>query len=135
MVTSPPGRSGSRLAAVLVTGAVVWMAAPTHPMRWATEPVTWHSWLDPLLLGYGHLHAPLTFAAAVVAGVAAWTGVAAEIPRAPSPWPALVAGAILVCGSILVSSYGWSQLLVLVLLVAAVVAGRRRWWTTGGGLS
>ncbi len=64
-------------AVALSTVAVVWMLAPTFPMTWGISPtetlVTWHSWADPLALGYA-LFSPVVLAAAVVAAVVGWAG-------------------------------------------------------------
>ena len=64
-------------AVALSTVAVVWMLAPTFPMTWGISPtetlVTWHSWADPLALGYA-LFSPVVLVAAVVAAVVGWLG-------------------------------------------------------------
>ncbi len=65
-------------AAILSMLTVVWMLAPTFPMVWAPDPgtttITWHSWADPLTLGYLILP-PVVLLGVVVAAVAGWYGV------------------------------------------------------------
>lgn len=130
------GRAWQLISAVLLTVTVAWMAAPTYPMAWMTDPslspedhVTYHSWLDPLILGYAGFHASVTFIAATIAAALAWYGFAVRDPRRTPSWWAVAAVVVLVGWSAVLGAFGWSQALVVALLLVgaatAVLAARR----------
>lgn len=127
-------------AAITLTAAVVWMALPTFPMSWVVEPlpdarvVTWHSWFDPLVLGYAMFHAPATALAATGAAVIAWVGLATRRPRPAMMWWAVAAAAVLVAGSAVTATLAWPHAVALGLLVAGASSAwhvLRAWRRTG----
>ncbi|HMS37670.1 MAG TPA: hypothetical protein PKA93_10940 [Arachnia sp.] len=130
-------RTGWQVAsAVLLTAVVGWTAAPTFPMVWGIDPslgqpnpVTYHSWLDPVVpFGGAALHAPLTFVCALVAAAGAWYGLAVKRTRRAPAWWALAGAVILVGWSAVLSSFQWQQAVALVGLLggagAALLAAR-----------
>jgi hypothetical protein len=114
--------------AAALTAAVVWMVLPTFPMNWMVDPApygrltTWHSWLNPLVPGYGGFHAPVTALASTVAAIIAWVGLATRRPRTAAIWWAVAAAAALAAGSVLLATFEWPHAVALGLLVAGVIA-------------
>ena len=130
-MTVAKSRLGLQIAsAVLLTLAVFWMIAPTYPMEWLIDPsygeanpVTYHSWLDPMVFGYGGFHAPVTALCGAIAAIGAWLGVVRRRPgRTPSWWA--LAGVALYLGWLLVlRNFLPLEAVPLVLLTAGAGAG------------
>ena len=55
-------RRTAMLGCVILTIAIGWMIAPTHPLRWITGANEWHSWFHPLSWGANPLAAAMTIA-------------------------------------------------------------------------
>ena len=113
-------------AAVSLTGAVAWMFAPTYRMTWAAltdpNPVSLHSWLDPLVWGYGGFHAPVTVLCGVVAAIGAWIGgFSRRVNRFPAWWA--LAGALVFVSWAAVLGHIDALQVVPLLLLAAGAAG------------
>lgn len=106
-----------------LTAAVVWMALPTYPMTWMVDPVptgtlvTWHSWFDPLVLGYTLFQGPVIALLGTVAAVIAWVAVATRRMHPAAGWTALAAAVVLVLGSVAGLPLAWSHAVVLGLLL------------------
>ena len=84
------------VAGVLLTGALAWMIFPTYPMQWmgdpntgADGPVTYHSWVAPIVWGFGAFHAPVLVLCALIAAIGAWLGVVVRRPNRVPAWWAL----------------------------------------------
>ncbi len=113
-------RTWQLAATALSLAAVVWMLAPTFPMTWAGAapgaegPTTWHSWADPLTMGY-LLFPPLVLAATLVAAIVGCIGV---IRRRVTLAPAVCCGVSVALGVVFLLAAGlhamWVAPLVLV---------------------
>ncbi len=109
------------VAMALSLAAVVWMLAPTFPMTWAGAapgaqgPTTWHSWADPLTMGY-LLFPPLVLATTLIAAIIGCHGV---FRRRVTVAPAVCCGVAVALGTVFLLVAGLHAMWVIPLVLVA----------------